>query len=356
MSPRDRQSAATAADGSALRQLIMGFRTTQMIHVAAKLGIADRLAQGPQDADALARAVGAAPRPLYRLLRALASIGIFAETPQGAFALTPAARLLQSDVPGSLRTTALLYGDAVFWDAYGRMLHSVRTGEPAFEHAHGEPLFAHLANNPDAAALFHQAMSGFSAQEMTAILAAYDFSGFAHVVDVGGGEGALVAALLGKYPQLRATVLDLATVADGAQRLLADAGLTERASFIAGDFFGEIPRGGDLYLLKSVIHNWNDAAAANILRGCRRAMSDDARVILIERVIPAANVPSEATLFDINMLVVLGSQERTESEYRALFDAAGFRLTRVVPTDSPMSLIEGVPVPEPARAAEQPSA
>jgi hypothetical protein len=237
----------------------------------------------------------------------------------------------------------LLYGDRVFWDAYGRMLHSVRTGEPAFDDAHGEPLFAHLANNPDAASLFHQAMSGFSELEMSAILAAYDFSRFAHVVDVGGGQGALVAALLGKYPQMRGTVMDLATVAGGAQRLLAEAGLAQRATFVAGDFFGAIPRGGDLYLLKSVIHNWNDADAAEILRGCRRAMPDDARLVVIERVIPGPNVPSEATLFDINMLVVLASRERTEPEYRALLDAAGFALVRIVPTDSPMSLIEGAP-------------
>jgi hypothetical protein len=351
MSAHEPQSAAPA-NGGALRQLIMGFRTTQMIYVAAKLGIADRLAEGPLRAEALAHAVGAAPRPLYRLLRALASIGIFAETPERAFALTPMARLLQSDVAGSLRTTALLYGDRLFWDAYGGMLHSVRTGEPAFAHVHGEPLFAHLANNPDAASLFHRAMSGFSEQEMNAILAAHDFSGFAHVVDIGGGQGALVAALLGMYPRMRGTVLDLATVADGAQRLLAEAGVTGRASFIPGDFFGAIPPGGDLYLLKSVIHNWNDADATNILRGCRRAMADDARLIVIERVIPAGNVPSEATLFDINMLVVLGSQERTEPEYRALFDAAGFALARVVPTGSAMSLIEGVPVPESVRAAE----
>ena len=356
MSPEGSQAAPPGGDGAVLRQLIMGFRTTQMIYVAAKLGIADRLAEGPQNADALAQAVGAAPRPLYRLLRALASIGIFAETAQGAFELTPNARLLQSEVAGSLRTTALLYGEGLFWDAYGRMLHSVRTGEPAFEHAHGEPLFAHLAKHPDAASLFHQGMSGFSDQEMTAILAAYDFSGFANVVDVGGGQGALVAALLKKYPQMRGTVLDLETVADGAQRLLADAGLTERATFITGDFFGPIPRGGDLYLLKSVIHNWNDAAAANILRGCRRAMSNDARVIVIERVIPAGNVPSEATLFDINMLVVLGSQERTEPEYRALFHQAGFALTGVVPTDSPMSLIEGTPIAARSRAAGEPNA
>ena len=343
MSPQSNQAAPPAGDGAALRQLIMGFRTTQMIYVAARLGIADHLREGPQTADALAQAVGAAPRPLYRLLRALASIGIFAETPEGAFEITPSARLLQSNVTGSLRTTALLYGDDLFWATYGGMLHSVRTGEPAFDHVHSESLFRHLEKNPAAASLFHQAMSGFSDQEMAAILAAYDFSGFASVADIGGGQGALVAALLKANPGMRGTILDLEPAADGARRLLADAGLTERATFIPGDFFGTIPGGNDLYLLKSVIHNWNDSAAANILRGCRRAMTDDARILVIERVIPTGNVASEATLFDINMLVVLGSQERTEREYRALLHQAGFELTRVVPTRSAMSLIEGVP-------------
>jgi hypothetical protein len=330
------------AEAAELRQLIMGFRTSQMIYVAAKLGIADHLDAGPQTADALAPAVGAAPRPLYRLLRALSSLGIFAQTEQGAFTLTPAARLLRSNVPGSLRTTALLYGEDVFWPAYGQMLHSIRTGEPAFRHVHGEPLFAHLEKNPNAASLFHEAMSGFSEQEMAAILAAYDFSRFEHVVDVGGGQGTLVAALLNAHPRLRGTILDLEPVADGARRVLADAGLTDRAAFVPGDFFGAIPGGGDLYVLKSVLHNWNDASATDILRGCRHAMAPNARLLAVERVIPSGNTPSEATLFDINMLVVLGSEERTAEEYRALFRAAGFDLARVIPTRSPMSLIEGV--------------
>ena len=176
-----------------LRQLIMGFRASQMIYVAAKLGIADHLDAGPQTADALAQAVGAAPRPLYRLLRALASLGIFVESGEGTFALTPMGRLLQGK-PGSLRSSALLYGDAVFWSAYGQMLHSVETGEPAFEHAHGAPLFTYLAKDQRAASLFHETMREFSGREIAAILEAYDFSPFRHAVDIGGGHGALIAA------------------------------------------------------------------------------------------------------------------------------------------------------------------
>ncbi len=333
------------ADATALRQLIMGFRASQMVYVAAKLGVADHLEAGPQTADALATAVGAAPRPLYRLLRALAGLGIFAETRAGTFALTPMGRLLQGR-PGSLRSSALLYGDEVFWSAYGQMLHSVQTGEPAFEHAHGAPLFSYLAADQRAASLFHETMREFSDREIAAILASYDFSSFRHAVDIGGGHGALIAALLAAHPHLRGTVLDLEPAADGARRLLADADLAGRARFVVGSFFDQAPAGGDIYLLKSVLHNWSDTDAIRILRCCRQAIAPDGRLLVIERLIPPGNEPSEAKLFDINMLVVVGSQERTEPEYSALFRAAGFELARLMPTESDMTLIEGVPAAE----------
>ena len=244
---------------------------------------------------------------------------------------------------GSLRSSALIYGDDLFWRAYGRMLHSVQTGKPAFDHCHGAPLFPYLETHPEAASRFHEAMSGFSEQESAAILAAYDFSAFSDVVDIGGGRGALVAALLTTCSHLRAVILDLEPAARGATQLLSEAGLTGRATFTAGDFFSAIPEGGDVYLMKSVLHNWDDAAAARILRNCRMAMAKNARLIVIERVIPAVTGPSEAILFDINMLVVLRGQERTEKEYEELFRAADLKLARVIPTRSHLSLIEGVP-------------
>jgi hypothetical protein len=330
------QAAAT------LRQLIMGFRTTQLIHVAAKLGLADRLQQGPQTAAALAQAVGAEPQALYRLLRALASIGIFSESGDGRFVLTPLARRLQSGAERSQRGLALLYGEQWIWHAYGRMLDSVQTGAPAFEEVHGEPLFQYLAHHPAAATRFQDAMSDLSAQEAAAILAVYDFSNVARVVDVGGGHGSFLVTLLRPYPRLSGVVFDLPAAAAGAQRLLAD-DVAPRAKFVAGDFFDSIPSGGDLYLLKSVIHNWDDAAAAKILHRVREAMADGARLLVIERVIPPGNTPAEAKLFDINMLTIGGGRERTEREHRALFDSAGFTLKRVIPTDSPVSLIEGLP-------------
>ena len=343
MNQAAQQAIPSGTDVAALRQLIMGFRSSQMIYVAAKLELADRLDQCPRTAADLAADVGADPRALYRLMRALASIGIFAEGEGQTFALTPAARLLQSNVVGSLRSSALIYGDDLFWRAYGRMLHSVQTGKPAFDHCHGAPLFPYLETHPEAASLFHEAMSGFSEQESAAILAAYDFSGFSDVIDIGGGRGALVAALLTTCSHLRAVILDLEPAAPGATQLLSEAGLTGRATFTAGDFFTAIPEGADVYLMKSVLHNWDDAAAARILRNCRMAMTKNARLIVIERVIPAVTGPSEAILFDINMLVVLRGQERTEKEYDELFRAADLKLVRIIPTRSHLSLIEGVP-------------
>jgi SAM-dependent methyltransferase len=334
-------SALTAA--ATLRQMIMGFRVTQLVYVAAKLGLADHLRPGPQSPQELAQAAGAEPQALRRLLRALASLGLFTELDDGAFALTPLAELLQSDTADSLRSLALLYGEEWLWHAYGRMLYSVQTGQPAFEQAHGQPLYDYLHDHPPAAALFHQAMSGYSAQEAAAILAAYDFSEATTVVDVGGGHGVLVAALLQALPHLSGVVFDLALVVADARRLLADAGVAARSRYVAGDFFAAVPGGGDVYLLKSVLHNWDDAAAVRILRRCRQAMAEHARLLVVERVIPPGNTPAEAKLFDINMLVVVGGQERTEAEYRALFLAAGFNLTQIVPTHSHLSLIEGTP-------------
>ena len=331
---------------AALRQLIMGFRTTQMIYAAARLGVADALAHGPRSAAQVATEVGAERRALYRLLRALASIGIFAETPDGSFAMTPLADALRTDAPGSLRSLAVLYGEEWLWCAYGRTLQSVRSGQPAFADANGDTLYDYLDRDASAAAMFHEAMSGYSAQEASAIVAAYDLSDGHRVVDVGGGHGTLVAAMLQAHAHLTGVVFDLPAVLGGAERRFADAGLAARAACVAGDFFATVPDGGDVYVLKSVLHNWDDAACLTILRACRRAMTQQARLLVIERLIPPGNAPSEAKLFDINMLVVAGGRERTDGEYRALLRSANFDLTRIVQTRSAHSLIEAVPVHE----------
>jgi hypothetical protein len=310
-----------------LREQIMGFRTTQMIHVAAKLGLADLLAAGPRPVAELAIEAGAEPQALHRLLRALASLGIFAEDAAGDFMLTPQAELLRSDVQGSLKDIALLYGDDWVWQAYGNMTHSVRTGAPAFTKTHGQPFYGYLHAHPRAAARFNAAMTGFSSHETAAILEAYDFSDARSVVDIGGGHGALLAALLRAHPQMTGTLFDLPSVVAGAESVLSEMGIAEA------------PAGADLYVMKSVLHNWDDTDALRLLSTCRAAMAPKARLLVIERVVPEGNAPAEAKLFDINMLVVAGGRERTEQEYRRLFAEAGLTLTRIGGTRSPLSVI-----------------
>ncbi len=327
-----------------LRQSIMGFRTTQLIYVAARLGIADLLEDGPKSPQSLASAAGVDARALHRVLRALASMGIFAETEAGDFQLTPLARPLLRDSPESVRGLALLYGDEWLWHAYGATLYSVRTGSPAFNDVHGKELFEYLGEHPEAGATFDQAMSSYTGQEAAALVAAYDFSEVATLVDVGGGQGALLTAILKSNQGMRGVLFDVGAVVARAQALLAGEGMEARCDRVAGDFFTSVPSGGDLYLLKSVIHHWDDASSLTILRNCRQAMGDHGRILLAERVIAPGNAPSEAKLLDINMLVVTGGCERTASEYRQLFRDASFELTQIIATRSPISLIEGRPV------------
>lgn len=245
MSHRDDAQDAPAAEVA--RRLIMGFRATQLVHVAAKLGIADLLKDGARDAATMATAVGAHPSALYRMLRALASLGIFAETSDGRFELTPVAETLRSDTPGSLRDLALLYGDEWVWSAYGRTLYSVMTGLPAFDLVHGQTLFEFLHLHPQAAATFDRGMTAYSEREAVAVIDAYDFSAVSNLVDVGGGEGALLAAILNAYPQANGVLLEESSVIDRARNVMAHAGVADRCAMKPGDFFEAIPDGGDVY-------------------------------------------------------------------------------------------------------------
>lgn len=328
---------------AALRLMIFGFRLTQLIAVAAKLGLADQLRRGPQPVQALAAATGTDAAALRRLMRALASQGVFTETAAGEFETTTLGELLRSDAPSSLRDVAVLYGEPWLWQAYGALSHSVRTGGPAFEHAHGQTFYDFLHHNPAQAQVFQRAMNGFTRHEVAAIASACNLSAAHTVVDIGGGQGALIMALLDRYKALHGIVFDLPEVIGGARSALDQAGLSARCQAIAGDFFKSVPTGGDVYLMKSVLHNWADDAAVRILRSCRRAMSRDARLIVAERVIAEGNAASEAALFDINMMVTVGGQERTLREYNVLMQAAGLRLVRCVGTASALSVIEAVP-------------
>ena len=321
---------------------------TQLIHVAATLGVADLMCDGPKHSHELAASLKVDPEALYRVLRALASIGIFEEADPGCFALTTQAEPLRRDVPGSLRASAILYGEPWFWRACGDLLHSVRTGQPAFDHVHGESLFAYLDHAADAAAIFNDHQTNMTRQDASAVVSAYGFRDCTRVVDVGGGHGTLTAAILRACPWTTAVLFDQPAVIAGAKRRLHVEGATGRYTCIAGDFFESIPEGGDVYVLKDIVHDWEDDRATVILRNCRRAMAHTlaagAKLLVVEKVIPPGNAPFPGKLTDITMLLVTGGRERTAKEYEALLNEAGFALTRIVPTSSPASVIEAVPV------------
>jgi hypothetical protein len=295
---------------------------------------------GPRTIEELAEATGAHTRSLYRLLRALASIEIFAEDSDGRFSLTPLAEPLRSNVESSQRSMAIMRGE---WQyrAWGELLHSVQTGECAFEKAHGLPLFDFLSKNAEAGAVFDDAMTGIHGRETVAMLEAYDFSGINTLADIGGGNGSLLSAALQKYPNMKGILFDRPAVIDRARANIESAGVTDRCELVAGDFFDSLPRGADAYLLRHIIHDWNDEQAITILKNCHQAMGDHARLLVVEFVIPPGNEPFFGKWFDLAMMVVPGGMERTEDEYRKLFDAAGFRLLRTVPTQLEISVIEG---------------
>jgi len=326
-----------------LRHLIFGFRVSQALYAAAELGIADLLAGGPRSADDLATASGAHAPSLYRVLRLLASEGVFTETDSGRFALTPMAEALRRDAPGSLHPMVLFNACETMWKSWGHLVHAVRTGEPAFDHAHGVDLFEYFRRHPDEWAVFNQLMTNQTAPITRAVALAYDFSPCGTIVDVGGGRGALALGLLEAYPHLRGVVFDQPAVAAGARRAIEAAGLADRCEAVGGDFFAAVPEGGDTYLAKFILHDWDDERCVAILRACRRAVPADGRLLVIELLIPPGDERSYAKSQDVNMLVNLTGRERTEAEYRTLYEAAGFALTRTIPAHGELHVIEGIP-------------
>jgi hypothetical protein len=320
-------------------RLASGYWHTQAIYVAAKLGVADALANGPRSAEELASVTGTNPRALYRLLRALASLGIFAEDDQHRFALTPMAECLRSDVPGSVRSLAIIRGEWQY-EAWGQLLYSVRTGGCAFEHLFGAPLFDYLAAHPDKGKLFDEAMTGVHGRETAAMLDAYNFSGIGVLVDVGGGNGEVITSILNRYPTVRGVLFDQPSV---IQRHGPNVEPTGRCTATAGNFFEAVPQGADAYLLRHIIHDWDDDKSIAILRNCRAAMGNNGKLLVVEGIVPPGNEPSVSKFFDLAMMVLPGGTERTEDEYRRLFNASDFSLKRIVPTKSWVSILEGEP-------------
>lgn len=332
-----------AGERERLSQMATAYWVSQMVYVAAKLGIADQLTQGPRTIADLAAKVGVQPGPLHRLLRALASVGVFVEQASQQFALNPAAEFLRDDHPQSVRPLSIMAGGTQF-EAWADLLHSVQTGQTGFEHRFGRPLFDYLADHPEQAAMFDRAMTSIHGRETAAVLDAYDFSTFKTIFDLGGGNGSQLIEMLQRHPQLTGVVFDLPHVVERTQTALVTAGLSGRASVHGGSFFDSIPAGGDAYLLRHIIHDWDDAQSLTILKCARQAMASTAKLLIIETVIPPGNEPCFAKLLDITMLVVPGGLERTAEQYTALLSAAGFQLSRIVPTSGGVDVIEAVPV------------
>jgi len=325
-------------------QLANAHYVSQALYVAADLGIADLLAESPQTPEVLAAKTGTHAGSLRRVLRLLTSAGVFAEDPDGRFELTPVGSALRSG-PGASRAAARLIAGPMVWQCWGDLLTTVRTGEPAFPRIFKTDSFEYFADHPEEAAVFDEAMSSFTAMISGMVAAAYDFSGMQNVIDVGGGDGRLLTGILRAYSSLQGTVFDLPRLAESAGRQIADAGLADRYRFVAGDFFEAVPEGFDAYLLKHVIHDWDDAHAVRILQNCRRAMRPQAKLLIVEGVYPlhidGSPASRGAAANDVNMLVCTGGRQRSEAEFRELYAAAGFRLTRIIPTQAAPCVIEG---------------
>ena len=317
---------------------------SQAIWASAELGIADHLKDGPRSSDEIAQATRMHPPSLYRLMRSMAGFGFFVEEDGKRFSLTPLGAALQSDAPGNARSTVRHVAGLIMWKAFGEFLHSVKTGETAMKKAFGLPLFDYLDTDPEQATLFNEAMIGFHGVEPPAVAAAYDFSGIRKLVDVGGGTGNLLTTILLANPELKGMLYDQPHVTAEARRRIEMKGLSERCEVTEGSFFESVPSGGDAYMLSHIIHDWDEPRCLQILRNCRDAMGGQGRLLLVEMVIPPGNDFHSGKYFDLIMLAFAGGEERTEKEYATLFAKAGFNLTRVVPTQSPVSVIEARPV------------
>jgi hypothetical protein len=330
-----------AKDSRALLTLINGYRVTQAIYVATSLGIPDLLGHGPRRSSDLAAMTGCNRRALYRVLRALAAVGILHEDRSDKFALTPLGMELRSEAPGSRHAWASFVGRPSVWGAWGELLHTVRTGENAFRHVHGMDTWQFRAACPQESAIFDAAMRENTSRLAESLLASYDFGPFRNIVDVGGGDGTLLARILAQCPKATGRLLDLPHVTAGARDVFAAQGVTDRVAIVPGIFFDEVPAGGDLYLLKHVIHDWEDAEAVTILRNCRRAMPCGARLILIERLV--GNYEDAETAFsDLNMLVNAGGRERTREEFAALMTGVGLELNAITPLPASSCIIETI--------------
>jgi ubiquinone/menaquinone biosynthesis C-methylase UbiE len=326
----------------AMLQMIAGFWVSRAIYVAAKLGLADLVKDSPKTADELARLTGTHAPSLYRVLRALAGVGVFADDGRGRFTQTPLSETLRGDTPGSLRALAMVELGQEHYPAWGNLMHSVMTGEIAFDNLFKQNAWEYYARNPEDASNFNKAMKGLTEMVNQAVLSAYDFSGFNKVVDIAGGTGGLISAILNTNPQMRGVLFDLPQVIAEAGPQLDDAGVRDRCETSTGDFFRSVPEGGDAYVMKWIIHDWDDEKSRAILKNIHRAMDKNGKLLLIEMVVPEGNQPDLSKFLDLDMMVMTGGRERTEAEFNSLLAASGFELRRVIRTASPVCVIEAV--------------
>ena len=324
----------------ALFQMATSYWISQVVYVTAELGVADVLQQGPKSCREIATETGADERSLYRLLRALCMIGLIRTAGTDQFTLAARGRPLVSGAPGSLRAMVLTLGD-MHYTAWGHLLESVTTGTSGFQTAFGAPLFDYLGRDLEAGNTFNAAMTDFSTLVAHAVLLAYDFSDTGWLVDLGGGCGGLLTSIMRMYPDMQGTLFDTPAVIAAAGRHLDVAPGADRRSLVPGNFLEAVPPGADVYLMSGVVHDWDDERAVRILANCRASMARAGRVLVVECVVPEGDESSFSKLLDLNMLVMNGGRERTQAEFQELFDAAGLRMTRVIPTLSPLSVVEG---------------
>ncbi len=335
----------TSSKGSyeVLFQMVVGKWISQALGTVVELGVPDRLAKGARRCSEIAREAGVSEDSLFRLLRALASVGLFKESSDRRFRLTGMGQLLRSDHPESLAGYARFTAHDSTWRPWGHLGYSVKTGAPAFDHVFNEPIFEHFAKNPEAAAVFDAAMTSISAAEARATADAYDFKGVGVLMDVAGGHGLLLATVLGRHKAMRGVLFDLPHVVAGALATFNRTGIAGRVQIESGDFFKELPTGADAIIMKHIIHDWDDDSATRILQACRRALGPRGKVLIVDTVLPPGNVPHYGKLLDLEMLVLTPrGRERTKSEFRKLLLGAGFRLSRIVGTKSPLSIVEAV--------------
>lgn len=326
-----------------MSRMITGSWISQLVYVTAKLKLADLVAIGPRTSEELAGLTDTQPDMMYRVLRALASIGIFEENESHQFTSTPLAETLRSDLPNSQWALAIMMGEEHF-RCWGELMYSLQTGKKSFDHLYDQPIFEYLNDHPESAKIFDAAMTSVHGRESLPMATAYDFSQFKSLVDIGGGNGSLLSTILSEHESVNGSIYDLFSVINRTQQSISNSPVEDRIELLSGNFFEAIPAGFDCYLMRHIIHDWTDEECGIILQNCHAAMPDQAKLLIAESVIPTGNEPFFGKLLDITMMLIPGGKERTEEEYRTLLADNGFELTQVVPTRTEVSFVEAVKV------------